>query len=88
MIQLKGYDMIADRKSETGYSSYFINKPVKYKRYMTVNEGTQNTLVTYELIGLIVFEGRSLDVGHYIAYVLNSDNKWYKWTIYNLMKYL
>ena len=45
---------------------------------MTVKEGTQNTLVTYELIGLIVFEGRSLDVGHYIAYVLNSDNKWYK----------
>ena len=45
---------------------------------MTLKEGVQNTLVTYELIGLIVFAGRSLNVGHYYAYVLNSDNKWYK----------
>jgi len=45
---------------------------------LTVKEGVQNTLVTYELIGLIVFKGSFLDVGHYYAYVLNSDKKWYK----------
>jgi len=78
VIQLKRYDMIADRKSESSYSSSFINKHVIYERYMTVKEGTQNTLVTYKQIGLIVFEGRSLDAGHYFAYVLNSENKWYK----------
>ena len=32
----------------------------------------------YELIGVIIFQGRSLNIGHYIAYVLNSDNKWFK----------
>jgi ubiquitin C-terminal hydrolase len=70
--------MIRDKKSVTGYSPIFINKKVEYKRYMTLKEGVRNTLVTYELIGLIVFAGRSLNVGHYYAYVLNSDNKWYK----------
>jgi len=34
--------------------------------------------VQYELIGVIVFEGRSLNAEHYIAYVFNLDNKWYK----------
>ena len=77
VIQLKRYCMIPDRRSVTGVSSHFINKKVTYTRYFTVNEG-QNKLVHYELIGVIIFQGRSLNVGHYIAYVLNSDNKWYK----------
>jgi len=34
--------------------------------------------VHYELIGVFTFQGRSLNIGHYIAYVLNSENKWYK----------
>ena len=78
VIQLKRYCMIPNRRSVTGYSAHFINKKVTYKRYLTVNEGVNNKLVTYELIGVIIYQGRSLDVGHYFAYVLNSDNKWYK----------
>jgi len=70
--------MIPDRRSVTGVSSHIINKKVTYKRYFSVNECVQNKLVHYELIVVIIFQGRSLNVGHYIAYVLNSDNKWYK----------
>lgn len=45
---------------------------------MTFTEGVQKDIVYYELIGVVVFEGYSLDRGHYISYVLNSDDKWYK----------
>ena len=78
VIQLKRYCMIPDRRSVTGVSSHIKNKKVTYTRYFTVNEGAQNKLVHYVLIGVIIFQGRSLNIGHYIAYVLNSDNKWYK----------
>ena len=67
VIQLKRYCMIPDRRSVTGVSSHIINKKVTYTRYFTVNEGAQNKLVHYELIGVIIFQGRSLNIGHYIA---------------------
>jgi len=34
--------------------------------------------VHYEFIGVIIFQGRSQNIGQYIVYFLNSDNKWYK----------
>ena len=60
------------------YRSTFIKKSITYDRYMTFTEGVQKDIVYYELIGVVVFEGYSLDRGHYISYVLNSDDKWYK----------
>jgi len=68
--------MIPDRRSVTGVLSHIINKKVTYKRYFIVNEGVQNKLVHFEVIDVIIFQGRSLIVGQYISYVLNSDNKW------------
>jgi len=78
IIQIKGYYNIPNIGTITGVSTHFINKKVKYKRYLTINEGARNELVYNELIGVIVFEGRSLDRQHYIAYVLNLDKTWYK----------
>ena len=59
--------------------STLISTKVEYKRYMTLLEGKNKKEVYYELISLIVFSGSATDGGgHYIAYVLNSDKKWYK----------
>ena len=43
---------------------------------MTLTEG-YNTSVDYELIGVVVFSGIGVDVGHYYSYILHSTNDWY-----------
>ena len=53
-----------------------IKTTVIYRRYMTINIGMEK--VRYELIGVIAFGGNNINAGHYISYVLNSDNQWYE----------
>ena len=65
------------KKDPNDYVMALINKKVEYQRYFTVQEGVQRNEVHYELIGLVSYSGKSLQEGHYVAYILNSDNKWY-----------
>ena len=58
-------------------TAVFLRKPIIYKRYITIKEG-KHFAVRYELISVVVFKGYSLSRGHYFSYVLNSDDKWYK----------
>jgi len=52
------------------------NSIVEYERYMTLNN-SKNNEINYELIGIVVFGGCSINAGHYIAHVLHFSNKWY-----------
>ena len=69
VIQLKRYKVVNGLARRD-------NSTVHYERYMTLTEGT-NTSVNYELIGLVVFSGVGVDVGHYYSYILHSTNQWY-----------
>ena len=73
VIQLKRSNFLS------ASSSTLISTKVEYSRYMTLLEGKHKHEVYYELISLIVFKGSNIvKGGHYFAYILNSDKKWYK----------
>lgn len=60
-----------------GNSSSKVKKSISYNKYLDLTDYTTNhTSTMYQLISVIVHEGRSILSGHYIAHCLQPDGSW------------
>lgn len=60
-----------------GNSSSKVKKSISYNKYLDLTDyTTEKTKTVYQLISVIVHEGRSILSGHYIAHCLQSDGTW------------
>ena len=60
-----------------GVSSSKVKQSISYPKFLDLTEFTSdNTSTRYQLISVIVHEGRSILSGHYIAHCLQPDNTW------------
>ncbi len=60
-----------------------VNQKINY--YLTFDLKIINTLYTYDLLGFIVHIGDD-NAGHYVIYLLDSDNEWYLYDDDNIYK--
>ncbi|RLV87086.1 Ubiquitin carboxyl-terminal hydrolase 10 [Meyerozyma sp. JA9] len=60
-----------------GNSSSKVKKSITYNKYLDLTDyTTDHTSTVYQLISVIVHEGRSISSGHYIAHCLQPDGSW------------
>lgn len=60
-----------------GNSSSKLKQSISYSKYLDLSEfSTTNEPIKYQLIAVIVHEGRSISSGHYIAHCLQPDGNW------------
>lgn len=60
-----------------GNSSLKVKQPIAYQKYLNLEKYSNSAApMKYQLIGVIVHEGRSILSGHYVAHCLQPDGTW------------
>lgn len=60
-----------------GNSSLKVKQPILYQKYLNLEKFSSNgEPIRYQLIGVIVHEGRSILSGHYVAHCMRPDGSW------------
>lgn len=60
-----------------GNSSLKVKQPIAYLKYLNLEKYSNSAApMKYQLIGVIVHEGRSILSGHYVAHCLQPDGTW------------